>query len=506
MEISNVSSVHSKCHGFVPQPKGGRCFRGWLLLVAIFLLMSSGIPVATAADGQVKPVVTAPGGGEKPTTAVAPGASEKPAVAPAGAGEAKDTPNAMSVISNTCVSCHSEDNRGIIQQWGNSKHYGANVGCYECHKAEEGDPDAFMHKKYLISTLVTPKDCARCHATETKQFAASSHARAGSNLDVTIPHTLATMVQGDGTKEGTQAATSGCVQCHGSKIEVNKSGKLLPHTWPNSGIGRVNPDGSLGSCTACHQRHDFSLSQARRPETCGKCHQGSAHPQKDVYNESKHGISFYSNVEHMNLSSPKWIPGQDYYSGPTCTTCHMSGTLTVGMTHDVGKRVSWNLAQPISKPTGDDSDARRDEMKSVCFSCHTERYVENFYSQFDNTVNLYNSKYGEPGSRLMEALLKSGLRTEKQFDDPIEWVWFKLWHVAGRNARSGAAMLAPDFAQWKGFAELAELFYSRLLPEADALITKAEAAGRGAQVAEAKKVLLDIKNDPANVWMKSSGQ
>ena len=25
-----------------------------------------------------------------------------------------------------------------------------------------------------------------------------------------------------------------------------------PATWPNTGIGRINPDGSEGSCTACH--------------------------------------------------------------------------------------------------------------------------------------------------------------------------------------------------------------------------------------------------------------
>ena len=29
-------------------------------------------------------------------------------------------------------------------------------------------------------------------------------------------------------------------------------------TWPNTGIGRLNLDGSLGSCSACHSRHDFS--------------------------------------------------------------------------------------------------------------------------------------------------------------------------------------------------------------------------------------------------------
>ncbi len=33
--------------------------------------------------------------------------------------------------------------------------------------------------------------------------------------------------------------------------------------WPNQGVGRVNPDGSLGACSACHTRHLFSAEEAK---------------------------------------------------------------------------------------------------------------------------------------------------------------------------------------------------------------------------------------------------
>jgi len=33
-------------------------------------------------------------------------------------------------------------------------------------------------------------------------------------------------------------------------------------------IGQPQADGSVGQCQDCHQRHSFSLEQARRPETC----------------------------------------------------------------------------------------------------------------------------------------------------------------------------------------------------------------------------------------------
>ncbi|MBF0562138.1 MAG: hydroxylamine oxidoreductase, partial [Alphaproteobacteria bacterium] len=215
------------------------------------------------------------------------------------------------------------------------------------------------------------------------------------------------------------------------------------------------------------------------------------------YTHSRHGAGFQADIGKMHLDSPKWVSGQDYFSGPTCATCHMSANLKSGVTHDVSQRISWNLTQPVSRKT-EGAEARRREMRAVCTSCHTQNTVLNFYDQFDSVVSLYDSKFGEPGSRLMDALLKAGLRSEKPFADPIDWTWFKLWHQAGRMTRQGAAMQNPNFVQWQGFYEVAALFYSELIPQAEALITKAETAGRGAAVKEVRKLLDDIKNDPAN--------
>jgi len=53
--------------------------------------------------------------------------------------------------------------------------------------------------------------------------------------------------------------------------------------------------GSLLKITACHQRHEFSVAQARQPENCGKCHMGPDHPQIEIFKESKHGINYYAN-------------------------------------------------------------------------------------------------------------------------------------------------------------------------------------------------------------------
>ena len=41
-----------------------------------------------------------------------------------------------------------------------------------------------------------------------------------------------------------------------------------------------------------------------------------------------------------------------------------------------------------------------------------------------------------------------------QFDEPIEFIAFDLWHYYGRTAKHGAFMGGADFVQWHGNYEL----------------------------------------------------
>lgn len=186
----------------------------------------------------------------------------------------------LSEQSQECAACHKKEHPSLYNQWGRSKHFGANVGCYECHAAEKTDPDAIQHEGHTIAVIVSPKDCANCHKAEVDEFTKSHHAKGGEIIG-SLDNMLAEVVQGALTLNGeSPAAVNGCWQCHGSEVKVLENGDLDPTTWPNTGIGRINPDGSRGACTACHQRHEFSMVQARRPEACGKCHLGPDHPQK----------------------------------------------------------------------------------------------------------------------------------------------------------------------------------------------------------------------------------
>ena len=394
----------------------------------------------------------------------------------------------ISPESAACAECHKKESPAIYEQWGSSKHFRGNIGCMECHKAHPDDPDAWLHEGQIISIIVSPKDCARCHTREVEQFTGSHHSKAARILG-SLDNTLAEIVEGNNAfitpmfpGGVSAAAVNGCWQCHGAEVKVLPGGKLDPATWPNTGIGRINPDGSEGSCSACHSRHAFSVEQVRQPDNCGKCHMGPDHPQIEIYNESKHGIAFRANVDKMNLENPKWIVGEDYSAAPTCATCHMSATKKQAVTHDVGMRISWNNRPAISiRPEVSDAkmglpganiswEVRRENMRDVCLSCHNTDFADSFYAQYDGLLDLYHEKFAKPGLELMAAA--KPLLKPVEFSNEIDFVWFELWHHEGRRARHGVSMMGPDITHWHGTYEVARNFYSEFVPLLEGIIHK----------------------------------
>ncbi|HED10261.1 MAG TPA: hypothetical protein ENJ10_06205 [Caldithrix abyssi] len=388
--------------------------------------------------------------------------------------------------SGKCMTCHKKESPGLYNQWYTSEHAKNKVTCIDCHGASKTDRDAFEHEGALIATLVTPKDCGSCHKNEAREVQNSYHATAGKILeskDAYLAHVAG----------GEPIAIAGCESCHGTKVEIDPESpnKLARKSWPNSGIGRINPDGSMGSCNACHTRHSFSKAQARQPEACSKCHLGPDHPQKEVYEESKHGNAYYTNIDKMNLDSDSWVVGVDYYEAPTCATCHMSATTKQELTHDVGQRISWTL-RPVVSTKKKNWEAKRENMENVCLSCHTQTFVDGHYYQFDAVVELYNEKFAKPAAGLMKIVREEKLlENPAAFSNKLEWIFWELWHHEGRRARHGAAMMGPDYAWWHGIYEVAQHFYFKLIPEARKL--------KNAKV----DAYLDnmLKNDPMHKWL-----
>ncbi|MBF0520948.1 MAG: hydroxylamine oxidoreductase [Nitrospirae bacterium] len=436
-----------------------------------------------------------------------------------------EIPKELSKESQACVACHASTTINIYQHWGRSKHFRANVGCYECHMKKKGDPGAFEHNGAIISIIVSPKDCGKCHAKETDEFVNSHHSKAGRIMG-SMDNIVADVAEGNlGMKTEafpmgvSAAAVNGCWQCHGTVIKVNKDGKLDPATWPNTGIGRINPDGSEGSCSACHQRHEFSVAQARQPENCGKCHMGPDHPQIEIYTESKHGINYYANKDKMNLESNKWVVGEDYFAAPTCATCHMSATKDMPVSHNVGLRIKWNnrpaqLKQahetdlvwglPSGKITG---DMRKENMKKVCISCHNTNFTNAFYIQYEAEMQLYSEKWAKPGEKLFnkatEVLKAVQGKEYATFANKIDYTWFELWHHEGRRARHGASMQAPDYTQWHGNYELAKNWYGEYVPELKEVIEMGKKSSNkeaNIKAEELEKLLHEVQATDNHRW------
>lgn len=420
------------------------------------------------------------------------------------AQQAAAKPAQVGAESRTCMACHQRSTPGIVGQWKLSSHSRTGVGCFECHKANKGDKDAMEHNGFLVSTIVSPKDCSTCHKKEFDEFQASHHSEAAKILG-SLDNVLAEVVEGDMTATS-PSAVSGCWQCHGTEVKVLANGKLDPATWPNTGMGRLNPDGSKGSCSACHIRHNFSRAQARMPENCGRCHMGPDHPQIEVYTESKHGIAFAAHRTRYEplMEKKEWIPGKDFEQGPTCSTCHMSATKNLPLTHDVGSRISWTLRPPVSekidaaaKARGQNVKAwedRRKDMRQVCQSCHAVNWVDNWYIQFDKMVGLYNDKFGNPATKLYQMTRAAGLiSNDIEFDDELEFTYYFLWHHEGRRARHGVAMMGPDYTQWHGNYEVAHRFYMEFVPQLKEVLKRGAESGDAAKVAAAKNVEAELE-------------
>lgn len=458
--------------------------------------------------------------------------------------ESEETPEGVPVpeASKVCLVCHGPKlgggmgiYPGVAMQWQNSAHARAGVGCLECHGVPEEfegpdidnpryvtettwdqttglkstvpvtddsgpvvRPDIWRHGGAEIVVAVSPRACAQCHPTEARELYRSRHSSAGQFLG-SIENFLGRFA------EGPAAANNGCQQCHGGPVrmaeEQPENTTLAPvyaaDTWPNSGIGRVNPDGSWGACAACHARHEFSAAMARRPENCGKCHMGPDHPQIEIYKESKHGIAYDANRDKLSIDVPggAWLLGETYSQAPTCASCHMSpvaghfSSKGLPSTHDVGARISWTLRpelsyQPPSIVAVDGEvwlkapEQRRNEMRQACLACHSENWVDSFYTQYDQAVDLYNNKYAKPMMAIYRFLSEEGIIDDVPMDDAIDYLYYELWHHEGRRARHGASMMGPDYVHWHGFYELTRHFYTEFLPLAKEL---GEAAGKGAE-------------------------
>ncbi len=442
----------------------------------------------------------------------------------------------ISTQTQKCICCHIKYTPGIVKDWFSSRHSKITlaealkkpplerrisvdnlpkglsecaVGCYECHSLNpESHPDSFEHQSLRIHVVVTPNDCKICHPTEVKQFSGSKKSYALKNLmENPVYKTLVSTITAVrkienrkmiSTKPSESTLHETCLGCHGTKVEAKgikhittKTGEMVvPNltNWPSQGIGRENPDGSLGACTACHPRHSFSIEVARKPYTCAQCHLEPDVPAWNVYDESKHGDILFSKDHEWNFDSVPWIVGKDFKT-PSCATCHNSlivsptGGVIAERTHDFGSRLWVRLfglvyshPQPksgnttiirnknglplpttfIGEPASEylidkpEQEKRLATMKNVCKGCHSIDWINGHFSKLENTIK-ETDEMTLAATKLMVGAWEKGIEDKSNpFDEPIEQMWIRQWLFYSNSIRYASAMTgAPDYTAFK---------------------------------------------------------
>ncbi len=436
----------------------------------------------------------------------------------------------ISDATRECLDCHESIHPGIVEDWRKSRHAAitpkkamaekglslkvsskdvpkqyldAAVGCAECHTGRSKDhPDTFDHNEYDVHTVVSPEDCATCHSQEVKQYSENIMSFAFTNLDSNLlyqdlQHSILgkpVLKNGDLVLEQASVETreEACYYCHGTKIEVKGSktrdtvmGEMdfpVLAGWPNQGVGRINPDGSRGSCAACHTRHAFSMEMARKPYTCKECHVGPDVPAFKVYTSSKHGNIFSSLEKNWNFSNVPWTIGKDFQS-PTCAVCHISlltntdGEVVAERTHTMSNRLSWRIfgliyAHPQPKdpdttkirnksnlplPTDldgefasnylidkDEMAKRTGTMQGICAACHSDPWVKGHWARYENTIKETNEKT-LMATQIMQQIWDAGYAKgpslgKSPFDEAIEKKWADIWLFYANTTRFASAM------------------------------------------------------------------
>ncbi len=375
-----------------------------------------------------------------------------------------------------CVECHATETHGIVADWDGSRHAEEAVSCIDCHEVEADSPMALQgvegHEDLTVavSMLVVPSKCAECHEDQVAQFDASGHHRAALQVESKDSmQTLMNIHEGRNYPElGRAPEETGCMQCHGVRIEVDDTGHPVSSTYPSSGIGNIYPNEDVGNCTVCHTRHSFEIAEARKPEACASCHLGPDHPDIEIYENSKHGQIYATEGEEWVWDSApgEWEPGD--YRAPTCATCHMSGIGDLNTTHNITERLYWNLWAKVSKVRTEvdvmdmyfgDGEAGRELMQAVCSECHSESFYTSFLKSGDKAVRLYNEAYFDPAEKMRTELAEKRLLKENPWTDEFQITYYYLWHHEGRRARQGSMMGGPDWAHWHGFFDLMQDIY-----------------------------------------------
>src|SRR5690606_24017863 len=99
-------------------------------------------------------------------------------------------PGEITAQTQVCIQCYRDQAPVINERRSCSKHYRADVVCWECHAAMPSYVDAVGHYGEVISISVSPKGWGRCQSKEVSEFNEARHSK-GARILVLLDNTLA---------------------------------------------------------------------------------------------------------------------------------------------------------------------------------------------------------------------------------------------------------------------------------------------------------------------------
>src|SRR5215510_4419416 len=118
---------------------------------------------------------------------------------------------------------------------------------------------------------------------------------------------------------------------------------------------------------------------------------------------------FHAQERLLNLAAPpQSLTTRDMFI-PTCATCHMSGLNGQKVTHDPSDRLSYYLADAITKPRPNKERAQA-EMQQICNQCHAKTLIACVYTEAEQVVASTNQKV-QQAMDLMDALRRDKVLT-----------------------------------------------------------------------------------------------
>ncbi len=357
-----------------------------------------------------------------------------------------------------CAECHADETAGWVRMWKKSPH--ANLDeirnlkpddsrFYKKAKLEQIEKNLRSIGKLGENEPLKEVSCIDCHVDINTQE------KAAHDKDLRMP----------------DAAV--CGTCHLREFAERESERDTI-TWPDGQWPTGRPSHALdyranvetgiwagmaerevaegctgchdvqNKCDACHTRHEFSVTEARKPEACALCHSGIDHNNFAAYSTSKHGTIYQTQGDdwdwEVELKDAFEKGGQ---MGPTCATCHMENEGKYG--HNVVRKSRWanypgagGIAKNI---TSEWSEERKEAWLETCSQCHSERFARAYFEVIDKATLAGVAKYEEAAkvvAKLYEDGLLPGQKTNrpappapKKDDSPAQF--YQLMWAKGNN-------------------------------------------------------------------------